>query len=158
MKNQILKWVKFFTSLVFLIVFVVLVWVLFTSLVKVFNDTLSGAETTIVVAVVSAVVSIITIVISKSSDRKMARITETKNTNQSKYDELLKEIIDCTTNSQLQAIDKKYSSFILTHSNDEVLFEFNRYLKTGNFDHSRLVVAIRKELALSKKNNPNIKE
>ena len=70
LKDAFITALKFVLSLAFLVALVLLVWSLFTSMVKVFGDYTSTVEPTIVVAIISGLGAIIINAVSKNSERK----------------------------------------------------------------------------------------
>lgn len=159
-KNFLLTAIKFILSLVFLIAVAILAWALLTSMVKVFGEQTESVDSTIVVAIISGLGAIIVNAISKSSERKSQLFMKSKEKMVVVYETFLDELNNVTSEEQAKAVFEKSQGIFAVNSSDETYQEFlalkENYFSTKNTD--RLIVAIRKELKVSNKKNPEQKE
>lgn len=144
---------KAILALVFLAFFISLVWVLFTSMIKVFGDSTSTVEPTVVVAIISGLGAIIVNAISKNSDRKSQLLMKTKDKMVSVYEDFLNELSEAKTDDDKKTVMEKYQSVFAVNSSDETYSEFLALKKSNQTNTERIIIAIRKELKVSTKNN-----
>lgn len=144
---------KAILALVFLAFFISLVWVLFTSMIKVFGDSTSTVEPTVIVAIISGLGAIIVNAISKNSDRKSQLLMKTKDKMVSVYEDFLKELSEAKTDDDKKTVMEKYQSVFAVNSSDETYSEFLALKKSNQTNTERIIIAIRKELKVSTKNN-----
>ena len=139
-------------SLVFLVFFIMLVWGLFTSMVKVFGDYTSTVEPTIVVAIVSGLVAIIVNAVSKHGERKNQVFMKSKEKMTEVYESFLKDFEDASA-EEVVTVFEKYESVFAVNASDDTYTEFLA-LRTGKEKNTtRLIVSIRNELKVSSKKN-----
>ena len=143
---------KGMAALGFLVALILLVWAMFTSMVKVFGDYTSSVEPTIVVAIVSGLGAIIVNAISKSSERKNEVFAKTKDKMGEVYETFLKDFSDAP-NEEKGAVLAKYDSLFAVNATDNTYNEFIALKSSDDKDTTRLVVAIRNELKVSNKKN-----
>ena len=133
----------------------ILVWALFTAMVKTFGDYTSSVEPTIVVAIVSGLGAIIVNAISKNSERKSQIFMKSKEKMTDIYETFLNELHATTDEDMIKLVFSKYKSVFAVNSSDDTYREFlaleSIFLSKKNAD--RLIIAIRNELKLSSKKN-----
>ena len=147
MKNFLITVIKGVISFIILTFFILVFWAMIVAMLKHFDESFANVDKTIVLAVVSAIASIITLIISKSIDRNSVAFSEKKKTNQPVYENLIKDII--TAEKSKEVIKNEYSAFILSHANDSIYSEFLKYFDSDNVKADNLFLAIRKELKLT---------
>lgn len=137
----------------------ILVWALFTAMVKTFGDYTSSVEPTIVVAIISGLGAIIVNAISKNSERKSQVFMKSKEKMTDIYESFLNELYTTTDEDTIKLMFSKYKSVFAVNSSDDTYREFimleSNYLNDKNTD--RLIVSIRNEMKLSNKKNKAIK-
>lgn len=147
MKNFLITVIKGVISFIILTFFILVFWAMIVAMLKHFDESFANVDKTIVLAVVSAIASIITLIISKSIDRNSVAFSEKKKTNQPVYENLIKDII--TAEKSKEVIKNEYSAFVLSHANDSIYSEFLKYCDSDNVKADNLFLAIRKELKLT---------
>ena len=147
MKNFLITVIKGVISFIILTFFILVFWAMIVAMLKHFDESFANVDKTIVLAVVSAIASIITLIISKSIDRNSVAFLEKKKTNQPVYENLIKDII--TAEKSKEVIKNEYSAFILSYANDSIYSEFLKYCDSDNVKADNLFLAIRKELKLT---------
>lgn len=149
MKNFMLTFVKGVISFIVLIFFILMSWAAIVAMLRHFDESLANTDKTIVLAIVSAVASIITLLISKSIDRNSAIFSEKKKTNQPVYKNIIDDIVSGEKSKDV--IEKEYFSFIASHANDDIYSQFLKYCKSDDEKADDLFLVIRKELKLTSK-------
>lgn len=86
MKNFLITVIKGVISFIILTFFILVFWAMIVAMLKHFNESFANVDKAIVLAVVSAIASIITLIISKSIDRNSVAFLEKKKTNQPVYE------------------------------------------------------------------------
>jgi len=152
-KNFFVTVIKGVISFIVLVFFILVFWAMIVSMLKHFDESFSNMDKTIVLAVISAVASIITLVISKSIDRNSALFSEKKKANQPIYEKMIGDII--AAEKSREVIKNEYSPFIFSHANDNTYSEFMKYCNSKNETADDLFFAIRKELKLTSKTTKN---
>ena len=147
MKKYIETLVKAFISFVFLVFFIIASWSLVITMITTLDKSLSNSDKTLVLAIISAIVSIITVYITKLFERNSVQFSETKKELQSEYDAMLQSVIEGTMDKK--ALKTKYMSFVTTHSTDEVYNAFVTFCDDDKTEADEIVSAIRRELKLS---------
>ena len=130
----------------------ILVWSLFTAMVKTFGDYTSSVEPTIVVAIVSGLGAIIVNAISKNSERKSQIFMKSKEKMVEVYEAFLNDLSEATDDEK-SAIFKKYDSLFAVNASDDTYNEFIALKNAENKNTTRLIVSIRNELKVSSKKN-----
>ena len=153
MKNFLITVVKGVISFIVLTFFILVFWAMIVAMLKHFDESFANVDKTIVLAVVSAIASIITLIISKSIDRNSVAFSEKKKINQPIYENLIKDILAAEKNKDL--IKKEYLPFVLSCTNDAVYTEFLSYCDSAVSNTDKLFLAIRKELKLTNKTSNN---
>ena len=143
MKNFLITVIKGVISFIILTFFILVFWAMIVAMLKHFDESFANVDKT----VVSAIASIITLIISKSIDRNSVAFSEKKKTNQPVYENLIKDII--TAEKRKEVIKNEYSAFVLSHANDSIYSEFLKYCDSDNVKADNLFLAIRKELKLT---------
>ena len=133
----------------------ILVWALFTAMVKTFGDYTSSVEPTIVVAIVSGLGAIIVNAISKNSERKSQIFMKSKEKMVEVYEAFLNDLREATDDEK-SAIFKKYDSLFAVNASDDTYNEFIALKNAENKDTTRLIVSIRNELKVSNKKNKKL--
>lgn len=147
MKKYIETLVKAIISFVFLVFFIIASWSLVITMITTLDKSLSNSDKTLVLAIISAIVSIITVYITKSFERNSVQFSETKKELQPKYEAMLQSITEA--NKDRKVLKTEYLSFVTTHSTDEVYIAFVAFCDDENAEPSEIVSAIRRELKLS---------
>lgn len=151
-KNAVITTFKTLISLTFLIIFVLLVWSLFTSMVKIFGDYTSTVEPTIVVAIISGLGAIIVNAVSKSSERKNETFMKSKEKMVKVYEDFLKDFNEISDNEKSTVLSK-YENLFAINASDDTYNEFIALKNKEIKDTTRLIVSIRNELKISNKKN-----
>ena len=151
-KNAVITTFKTLISLTFLIIFVLLVWSLFTSMVKIFGDYTSTVEPTIVVAIISGLGAIIVNAFSKSSERKSETFIKSKEKMFKVYEDFLKDFNEISYNEKSTVLSK-YENLFAINASDDTYNEFIALKNKEIKDITRLIVSIRNELKISNKKN-----
>jgi len=151
-KNTVITTLKTLISLTFLIIFVLLVWSLFTSMVKIFGDYTSTVEPTIVVAIISGLGAIIVNAVSKSSERKNETFMKSKEKMVNVYEDFLKDFNEISDNEKSTVLSK-YENLFAINASDDTYNEFIALKNKEIKDTTRLIVSIRNELKISNKKN-----
>lgn len=151
-KNAVITTFKTLISLTFLIIFVLLVWSLFTSMVKIFGDYTSTVEPTIVVAIISGLGAIIVNAFSKSSERKSETFIKSKEKMVKVYEDFLKDFNEISDNEKSTVLSK-YENLFAINASDDTYNEFIALKNKEIKDITRLIVSIRNELKISNKKN-----
>ncbi len=130
----------------------ILVWALFTAMVKAFGEYTSTVEPTIVVAIISGLGAIIVNAISKSSERKGQAFIKSKEKMVEVYEAFLNDF-NGVSDEERSAVLKKYESIFAVNASDDTYNEFIALKNSENKDTTRLIVSIRNELKVSNKKN-----
>ncbi len=152
-KNAIITAIKFVFSLLFIIAFAILVWALFTSMVKVFGDYTSSVEPTIIVAIISGLGAIVVNAISKNSERKNQMFSKTKEKMVDVYEAFLSELDSAKIDEDKKLVFDKFQSVFAVNSSDDTYKEFLALKENENKDTTRFVTSLRNELKVSSKKN-----
>jgi len=130
----------------------ILVWALFTAMVKTFGDYTSSVEPTIVVAIVSGLGAIIVNAISKNSERKSQIFMKSRDKMAEVYELFLSDVNKASA-EDISAVLDKYESIFAVNSSDDTYKEFLLIKESENKVFTRLIISIRNELKLSNKKN-----
>ncbi len=152
-KNAIITAIKFVLSLLFIIALIMLIWALFTSMVKVFGDYTSSVEPTIIVAIISGLGAIIVNAISKNSERKNQMFAKTKEKMVDVYEAFLSELDSSKEDANKKLVFDKFQSVFAVNSSDDTYKEFLALKESENKDTTRFVTSLRNELKVSSKKN-----
>lgn len=133
----------------------ILVWALFTAMVKVFGEHTSTVDSTIVVAIISGLGAIIINAISKNGERKNQVFTKTKEKMVEVYESFLKEFSD-VSNEEKSSVIAKYDNLFAVNASDDTYNEFIALKNAESKDVTRLIVSIRNELKVSSKKNKKL--
>ncbi len=147
--------IKAISALVVLVVFGIIVWSLFTSMVKVFGEYTSSVEPAIVVAFISGLGAIIVNAISKNSERKSQEAIKVKERKTEIYESFLNELFGAGEEKNIKSVFAKYKGAFAVNSSDDTYKEFialERKCSNG-VNTDRLIVSIRNEMKLSNKKN-----
>ena len=149
MKKYIETLVKAFISFVFLMFFIIASWSLIVAMITTLDKSLSNSDKTLVLAIISAIVSIITVYITKSFERNSVQFSETKKELQPRYEAFLQDVLYETADRKV--LQKKYEPFLASHASDIVYNAFIRYCNDTELKPDEFVTAIRMELKLTNK-------
>ncbi len=149
-KNAIITAIKFVLSLLFIIALILLIWALFTSMVK---DYTSSVEPTIIVAIISGLGAIIVNAISKNSERKNQMFAKTKEKMVDVYEAFLSELDSSKEDANKKLVFDKFQSVFAVNSSDDTYKEFLALKESENKDTTRFVTSLRNELKVSSKKN-----
>lgn len=130
----------------------ILVWALFTAMVKAFGEYTSTVEPTIVVAIISGLGAIIVNAVSKSSERKGQAFIKSKEKMVEVYESFLNDF-NSVADEERSAVLKKYDNLFIVNASDDTYNEFIALKNSQNKDVARLIVSIRNELKVSSKKN-----
>lgn len=146
MKKFFTTAIKFGGIFIGLFFIIILSWALIVSMLKHFSNELTNADKTIVLAVISAFVSVITLIISKNQEKNAIVFFEKKKTNQQVYENMIRDIL--AENKTREMIKQEYLPFVYTHSDVDVYIAFTKYCDSNTSKKEELFFAIRKELNL----------
>jgi len=155
--KPILKIIKTILSLAFIVTLIVLVWALFTAMVKSFGEFTSSIEPTIVVAILSGLFAIIVNAVSKTIERKGTEFAAQKSKMCEIYEAFLHELYNIQNESKVSELLKEYHHKFAVNSSDLVYDAFiamsDDFEKSKKLNSDMLIKEIRKELRVSKSIN-----
>lgn len=149
MKQFLVTMLKGVIAFIVLVGMIMVSWSLLLAILRTLNDEISNTDSAIVLAVVSAIASIISLFISKWLDRQSALFIEAKKVNQPIYEEIIKEALEKEVNKQ--ELKTKYLPFIVSHSSDNIYNAFIDFCENETSNLDNLIEVIRKELKLTMK-------
>ena len=153
MKQFLVTMIKGVIAFIVLIGMIMVSWSLVLAILRTLNDEISNTDSAIVLAVVSAIASIISLFISKWLDRQSALFIEAKKVNQPIYETIIQETLAKDVNKQ--ELKTKYLPFIISHSSDNIYNAFVEYCENDKSNVDNLIRVIRKELKLTMKQENN---
>ena len=154
MKQFLLTMLKGVISLIVLVFMIMLVWSTILAILRTLNNEISNTDGTLVLAIVSAVASVVTLFVSKWLDRQTSLFIEAIKVNQPIYEVIIREALENNVNKS--DLKNKYFAFIASHSSDRIYTAFIDFCDNEEASVTHLVNTIRGELKLTTKRNRKI--
>ena len=149
MQQFLLTMLKGVIAFIVLVGMIMVSWSLLLAILRTLNNEISNTDSTLILAIVSAIASIISLFVSKWLDRQSALFLEAKKVNQPIYENIIKEALEKEVNKQ--ELKTKYLPFIVSHSSDRIYNAFIYFCDNKKLDANDLIDVIRKELKLTVK-------
>lgn len=149
MKQFLLTMLKGVISLIVLVFMIMLAWSTILAILRTLNNEISNSDVTLVLAIVSAVASVVTLFISKWLDRQTSLFLEAVKVNQPIYEIIINEALQ--DNVDKKCLKNKHLAFIVSHSSDKIYDAFIDFCDNEENSATHLIRTIREELKLTNK-------
>ena len=146
MKEFCFKIFKIIIYTIILSFVVIFVWAALIAMLRLTNENLSDFEVTIVAAIISGIISVVTIVITKNYEHRSAVIIEKRKNNQKIYIKIIEDLLTSSSDADKSAIKKKYEATILIMAEQSTVKEFENYVNGNTENCEFLIKKIRKEI------------